>query len=436
VKRVSPYLKMRVLGAIDFAPGNTIIARIHHVADQVFVDDEQRFQFTWRTIQTWYSRYKKDGITTMHPRTRRDKGALRKVQPEQLAEAIDQVRPRFKHGAPTNITAVYRACIEAGVLQRERVAPNTFRRIVNRYELLTPDTQSNHKQRLAFSKQHANQMWQADTMFGPYVQHAQNKLQSKLIAFVDDASRVCCHAEFYVAENTDTLVAALRSALYKRGVPDTLYVDNGSIYTSKEITLICARIGTLLCHAPVRDGAAKGKVERFFRTVRMSFLNRALDLSSVEALNRDFHRWLEDDYNAKEHSAIGMRPIDRFGLDLSRVRFLPPSDVSDELFYMEEERAVLADNTFSLKKARYEAPRDLRSRKVQVRFDRRRLGRAIVYYKGERMGEARPLDRVANDRMPSRNSVIAHASSHDHDNAPSRRIDERDYDTNGHEVSR
>jgi len=191
---------------------------------------------------------------------------------------------------------------------------------------------------------------------------------------------------------------------YKRGVPETLYVDNGSIYASKEITQICARLGCLLCHAPVRDGAAKGKVERFFRTVRMSFLSRALDLSSVNALNRDFTRWLEDDYNAREHSAIHMKPIDRFGLDLSRIRFLPPSDVTDELFFVEEDRTVLADNTFSLKRTRYEAPRDLRSRKVQVRFDRKHLGRAVVYFKGERMGEARPVDFIANDRMPSRTS--------------------------------
>jgi putative transposase len=109
---------------------------------------------------------------------------------------------------------------------------------------------------------------------------------SKLIAFIDDASRLCCHAQFFLVENTDTLVKALRSALYKRGIPEAMYVDNGSIYCSKEISQICERIGCLLCHAPVRDGAAKGKVERFFRTVRMSFLNRALDLSSVDALNR------------------------------------------------------------------------------------------------------------------------------------------------------
>jgi hypothetical protein len=96
-----------------------------------------------------------------------------------------------------------------------------------------------------------------------------------------------------------------------------------------------------------------------------------------------------------------VRPIDRFGLDLARIRFLPPSQANDELFFVEQERTVLADNTFSLKGVRHEAPRDLHSRKIQVRFDRRDFGRVIVYFKGERMGEARPVDFHANDRKPA-----------------------------------
>ena len=149
------------------------------------------------------------------------------------------------------------------------------------------------------------------------------------------------------------------------------------------------------------EHSAKGKVERFFRTVRMSFLTRALDLSSIDALNRDFTRWVEDEYNGREHSSLGMRPIDRFGLDLSRVRFLPPNQVNDELFFVEQDRTVLADNTFSLRGTRYEAPRDLHSRKVQIRFDRRNPTRVLVYFKGERQGEARPVDFQANDRKPT-----------------------------------
>lgn len=67
----------------------------------------------------------------------------------------------------------------------------------------------------------------------------------------------------------------------------------------------------------------------------MSFLTRNLDLSSREALNRAFTSWLEDEYHQHEHSSLGMKPIDRFGLDLDRIRFLPPSEVNDELFFVE-----------------------------------------------------------------------------------------------------
>ena len=115
-------------------------------------------------------------------------------------------------------------------------------------------------------------------------------------------------------------MAGFVAATYKRGVPLSMYVDNGSIYTSKEIVQICARVGCLLHHTPVRDGAAKGKVERFFRTVREQFLCRNLDLSSLEALNRAFTEWVEEHYNAQPHSVLGMSPLDRYALDRSRAR--------------------------------------------------------------------------------------------------------------------
>ena len=403
MKRVSSYLKMRVLGAIEAAPGETIAARIRHVSEQPFVDEDgQRFRFTWRTIQTWYSRYQKDGTTTVLPKERSDKGKTRKMTPEEVIEAIEQVRGGFRGGH--NVTAFYRACIGKGLLQRERIAPNTFRRVVKQNELLKPDAEVESKRRLAFAKAHANELWQADTMVGPYVSQGAGKVQAKLIAFLDDASRVVCHGEFFVSDNTEALLKSFRTALYKRGLCEVLYVDHGSNYSSLELSQVCQRIGTILCHAPVRDGAAQGKVERFFRTIRESFLTRQLDLSSLDSLNRAFFSWLEDEYHQREHSSLGMKPIDRFGLDLSRIRYLSPGEVSDELFFVEQDRSVLADNTFSLKNTRFEAPRDLRNRKVQVRFDRLHFDRAIVYYKGERMGEARPVDFVGNDRKPSKKS--------------------------------
>lgn len=391
---------MKVIGAVEYAEGTSIRKRIQSVSQQAFEDEEGVYhKFTWRTISTWFYRYKVQGTTSLMPRPRADKGMTRKVTPEQLLEAIEQVLPKFR-GKRVTKTLIYRTCIEEGLLRREDIAPNTFSRLVNDHELLKPDSLVQNKRRLAFSKAFANECWQADTLFGPYVLNGKTRTQAKLIAFIDDASRVLCHGQFFASDNIANLISAFQTAIYKRGVPEQIYVDNGSNYASAEMSYICARIGTLLCHTPIRDGAAKGKIERFFRTVRDQFLARDLDLSSLGSLNRQFCAWVEEYYNNRVHSTLGMKPIDRFGLDRERIRFLPPNQANDELFYIETDRSVRADNTFTLKGVRFEAPADLHLRKIQVRFDRQQSDCVIVYYKGLRTGVARPVDFIANDRPP------------------------------------
>jgi len=398
MKNPSAYLKMRVLGAIDTAEGKTRNQRIRNVAALTFTDEDgNRRQFTWRTIQTWYYRYKNHGITGIDTSTRSDKGTTRKITPEELLEAINQALPHFRNKKKRfNKMSIYRFSIANGLLSKNEVSQTSFYRLIRQYDLLNPQAEQTNKRRLAFSMQYANQLWQADTMFGPYVKDGTEHKQAKLIAFLDDASRVLCHGEFFFEENTDSLVKSLKAAFYKRGIPEQLYVDNGSIYCSQEIALICGRIGCILRHTPVRDASAKGKVERFFRTVRDRFLTRQLDLSSLSALNRAFAVWVEDKYNCNEHSAIGMKPIDRFGMDLKRIRFLSPGEANDELFFAEETRKVKRDNTFSFKNVRFETPVDLRGKTVSIRYERGSLNRVIIYYKGERAGAARPLDAVAN----------------------------------------
>ena len=401
MKRISVYLKLRVLGAIDAMVGNSIRSRIKKVSRLTFHDEDGiPHVFTWRTIETWLWLYKKGSVDKLKNRPRSDKGQLRKVSAEHLSEAIDSVLPEFRDER-YNKMMIYRRCIERGVLSVNECSQTSFYRLVKEYDLLTSSSKTDNKKRLAFSKEYANEMWQMDTMFGPYLKNGKTSIQTKLIAFIDDASRVVMHGQFFFSENTNNMIIALRSALYKRGIPQTLYVDNGSVYTCHEINQICGRIGTLLCHTPVRDGAAKGKIERFFRTVRDQFLLRQLDLSSLDKLNDQFRDWVENEYNTVIHSTLKMKPIDRFGMDLDRIRFLDPMEANDELFFFEQDRTLRKDNTFGLKNIRYEAPRDLRNLKIQIRFNRANPDRIIVFYKGERMGEATKLDFVSNDRPPS-----------------------------------
>ena len=402
MKNPSSYLKMRVLGAIESAPGKTQGERVRNVADMIFIDEYgEKRKFTWRTIYTWFYNYKNHGISGIHKRPRKDKGSTRKITPEELLEAINQVKSHFR-GKHTNKMSFYRKAIELGLIKKSQIAQTTFYRFIREYELLKDNSQPKH--RLAFAMQYANQLWQGDTMFGPFVKDQSGKpIQTKLIAFIDDASRVLCHGEFFFHENTESLIASLRKAFFKRGIPDQIYVDNGSVYSSKEITLICARVGCILSHTPVRDGASKGKIERFFRTLRMSFLTRELDLSSLKSLNAQFLQWVEDEYNHKTHSILGMKPIDRYGLDRSRIRYIPNINADDEIFYVEKERTVINTNTFSFHGTTYEAPVLLAGKKIHIRFDRNKDDSpVIVYYKNERMGEAKPVDYVSNGLIKNR----------------------------------
>jgi putative transposase len=396
LKRPTAYLKMRILGTVENSNEKTLREKFAKTANLCFPDDDGNMrQFTQRTIESWFYRYKKNGVTCVVSKGRADKGKTRKLSPEELLEAINQVLPYF-HDGLRNKREIYKKCIENGILKKDQLAMTTFYRFIREYDLISGSVEEN-KKRLAFAMAHANDLWQVDTMFGPYIKdHGAKMIQTKLIAFIDDASRVICHAQFFPDETIDTLIIAMKSAFYKRGVPKQLYADNGSIYCSKEITLICARVGCILRHTPVRDGASKGKIERFFRRLRDQFLIRKLDLSSLSALNKQLTEWIEGEYNSSDHSAIGMTPLQRFALDMNQIHFLSPNKDNDELFYNEEERTVKKDNTFSFKNIRYEAPVDVRCKQITIRFDRNKLDRVIVYYKNQRMGQARKLNLIEN----------------------------------------
>ena len=133
MKRPSIYVKMKVLGAIDVVEGKTRHERIQNAAQMTFLDEQGNpHRFTWRTIQTWHYRYKNSGITGMTNHSRADKGATRKVTPEEVLEAINTALPHFhkKKQKLPNKTALYRFCIEKGLLQADQIARNTFSRFI------------------------------------------------------------------------------------------------------------------------------------------------------------------------------------------------------------------------------------------------------------------------------------------------------------------
>jgi putative transposase len=267
-------LRLRVISAIDYATGDTIQARINHVSLRTFNDEQTGidYQFTWRTISTWLYRFKKRGITTLDNKTRSDKNSYRKVQVNELAEAINDIIPSLSKNKVGTIPkmVLYRQLMRKNYFQRSQLSQTSFYRMVRENNLL--DFEQTKKLRHSFCMQFTNELWQADTMYGPSIRQPDGKWRKTfLIAFIDDASRVMTHGEFFYNDNTDNMIDTFRTALFKRGKPDRLYFDNGSNYKSKEILQACIRLDIHLSHAPVRDGAAKGKIERFFRGSETAF---------------------------------------------------------------------------------------------------------------------------------------------------------------------
>ena len=395
-------LRLRVLSAIDYAPGNSIRARIKSVASRTFTDEQTGYdyQFTWRTISTWLYRFKKNGITTLDNKTRSDKNCYRKVQVNELAEALNEIIPTLSRNKGGHLPkmALYRQLLLKNYFNRSQLSQTSFYRMVRENDLLNVETTK--KLRHSFSMQFANELWQADTMYGPSIKQADGKWQKTfLIAFIDDASRVITHGEFFYNDNTENMVDAFRTALFKRGKPDRLYFDNGSNYKSKEILQACIRLDILLSHAPIRDGAAKGKIERFFRGFRDRFLIQHIEFNTLDELNDKTHEWIEHEYNNQKHSSLQMTPIDRFALDHSRIHFLTDDEYTEEVFFVEENRKVSKTNLFSINSNKWECPVDLRDKSIQVRFDRNNKNRFIIYFNGNRMGEACPVNLVYNANL-------------------------------------
>ena len=344
-------LRLRVLAAIDYAPGHSLRARIKSVSERTFADDQtgHRYRFTWRTIETWRCRFRKHGMTTLDKKTRADKNTYRKVQVNALAEAIHDVLPtlRFNKTGVIPKMTLYRQLLAKNYFQRSQLSQTSFYRMLRENDLL--NVAQTQRLRQSFAMQYANELWQADTMHGPALKQPDGKWRKTfLIAFIDDASRVIAHAEFFYRDNTDNMINAFRSALFKRGKPARLYFDNGSNYTSKEILQACVRLDIQLSHAPVRDGAAKGKIERFFRGFRDRFLVQHLEYQSLDDLNDKTHAWIETEYNSQYHAGIQMAPLDRFNLDRDRLRFLTDDEVTEEVFFVEESRKVSKTNVFSI----------------------------------------------------------------------------------------
>jgi hypothetical protein len=287
----------------------------------------------------------------------------------------------------------------------------------------TDDPSGKDRRRFAFA--HAGELWMSDVMHGPSVfVDGRRKRKTYLIALLDDATRVVPHAAFAFSETVSAFLAVFKTALERRGIPERLYVDNGAAYRSHRLALVSAHLGVTLIHTRPYDAAAKGKQERFFRTLRMQLLSHLdeSDFQSLDALNRRLWAYIEGEYHHSPHRGLdGQTPLERWAQSASRVRLLAREIDLDSLFLDEVKRRVHKDRTVSLGGRVLEVDAVLVGHTVTLRFDPERPERQVEVFKdGKRFADARLVDAYANcfvrRERPSANFDV----SEPHRPAPSR----------------
>lgn len=356
-----------------------------------------------KTLESWYCEYMHGGIDALKPGLRGDRGSCRKISAEAGAKILEKKRlfPKVPD------TLLYEMLVKDGILEYDRVSLSTLYRFLNAApvkETLIPEEEKKELKR--FSHQYINELWQADLMYGPYVRDGRQKKQTYLFAYIDDASRLITNAEFFFSQNFEMLRYSFKEAVLKRGLPRLIYTDNGKIYRSQQFEFMCAGIGSTLIHSEPFVPNGRGKIERFFRTVRKRFLSEiaAVELKDIEDLNFRFHKWLEEDYQRKPHSSLeGKSPLEYFMSQVDRVKIhADPAGLEDK-FLLRIKRTVNHDGTFSIKKILYETERKFAGMNLEIRYDPQWLETpfmpVFIYKDDKKAGEALQVNFHDNAHM-------------------------------------
>jgi len=312
---------------------------------------------------------------------------------EETVSSLVQLKRELK-GA--SVPALLRHARVRKILSPDfKVTTATLYRLFHEHGLMDKEVEKEDRRR--FEAELANEIWQSDALHGPQVDVEGKMRKAYLFAFIDDCSRLVPHAEFYLSERVDAYCDALRKALRKRGLPRKLYVDNGPGFRSHHLSHITASLGIALIHSRPYRPEGRGKIERWFKTVRSQFLSMITEKISLEELNSSLSDWIENDYHQRIHSSTKEAPLPRYLKHIHLIREAP-KDMED-YFRKRTARKVQKDRTVSLDGRLFEAPTGLIGKNVSLLYHDHDPERVEVFLQDASYGYLVPLDLNVNCRV-------------------------------------
>jgi putative transposase len=375
-----------------------------------------------RTARRWLARFRSDGLAGLARAGRADRGTRR--TPAELVELIEGLalrrpRPSIAHvhrqvtgvaaergwNAPSYATTrAIIAALDRGLVALAHEGPAAYR---DRFEL-------------ALRREAAapNAIWQADhTQLDVVVlDPAGRPARPWLTVILDDFSRaVAGYAVYLDAPSALQTALALRHAIWRKdepawpvcGIPEVLYTDHGSDFTSRQLEQVAADLHLRLVFSTPGVPQGRGKIERFFGTVTTELLptlpgflapNRAgasvdrprLTLSELDAALARF----VTAYHLRAHSETRLAPVERWSSGGWIPRLPDSLEQLDLLLLTVAQARIVHCDGIRFQGVRY---LDLTlaayvGEPVMIRYDPRDLGEIRVYHGGRFLCRAISLE--------------------------------------------
>lgn len=266
---------------------------------------------------------------------------------------------RVDRGTPRNCDATLKKVIEGNYLKNPTLSVSSIFKLIKEYciekNIKTPSYRSicriisnipddiallnksgskAYRQRYDLlhirAAEQPNELWQADHLLIDFdIVNDKNQLQKPwLTVVIDDCSRSICGYELsFLSPSALKTSLCFRHAIWRKsdptwevsGIPAAFYTDHGSDFTSKHIEQVCVDLKTKLIFSAIGQPRGRGKIERFFRTLNQTLIQKIkaitknkkynqLNLKDLDSIVYDFivH------YNNSYHSEIKMSPLNRW----------------------------------------------------------------------------------------------------------------------------
>lgn len=362
-------------------------------------EDGKERSISARTLSDWLKRHKEKGFEGLYDSDRGTYGRCR-VIPESVLRAAAELRGQEPALSIAQILELL-PFTEIGAdesIDLCLLTDSTLNRQLNRLGARKTVGVKEEGCHQRWQQKYVNDIWQSDTSDGPWLPDPADPKKIKktyMISFIDDASRLVPHAQFYWDTQLPSLLDCFRKALLKRGKPERIYTDNAWIYHSTTLKLLCAQLDKITpSFSEKKRPPGRGKVERHIRTVQEGFMIIAKHsgIRTLDELNQFFFGWLSGKYHKKTQDDLGgLSPMERWIVDKERIVRVSPAEVRRGLMLRCQRTVNRKTATVRLDNIQYQVSVTLAGEKVEVRYHFNAASEVEIWQRGKMLEVARPV---------------------------------------------